>query len=285
MLRRTLLRAVALLCATVGRLHAGAPSRPRRARNAASSGRLRESAADHGCRTALTRPGPGSPASWPGRCDGRARPRPGRPARWSTRSSRRSGPIADPAHPARGPRGRRAPPAGGLPRARDPARLGRPGPRRAPPGPGAGRARQRRRPARVPLDAPAGAVGPERRAARLADRAARAGPDAARGYREAERRFGVDWDYLAAINLVETGLGRIRGTSVAGAQGPMQFIPSTWDIYGEGRHQLDAHDSILAAGRFLRDQGLHRAGRPRGGALPLQQLHGLRARGDPAAPS
>ena len=59
-----------------------------------------------------------------------------------------------------------------------------------------------------------------------------------RYYRAAERRFGVDWEYLAAINLVETGFGRIRGTSVAGAQGPMQFIPTTWDIYGPRRHQL-----------------------------------------------
>jgi hypothetical protein len=48
-----------------------------------------------------------------------------------------------------------------------------------------------------------------------------------RHYRAAERRFGVDWEYLAAINLVETGMGRIRGLSVAGAQGPMQFMPAT----------------------------------------------------------
>ena len=39
---------------------------------------------------------------------------------------------------------------------------------------------------------------------------------------------------LAAINLVETGTGRIRGTSTAGAQGPMQFLPSTWAAYGAG---------------------------------------------------
>ena len=79
-----------------------------------------------------------------------------------------------------------------------------------------------------------------------------------RSYRDAERRFGVDWEYLAAINLVETAFGRIRGTSVAGAQGPMQFIPTTWDIYGAGGDINDAHDAILAAGRLLRANGFAR---------------------------
>ena len=77
-------------------------------------------------------------------------------------------------------------------------------------------------------------------------------------YREVERRFGVDWEYLAAINLVETAFGRIRGTSVAGAQGPMQFIPTTWDIYGAGGDINDAHDAILAAGRLLQANGFAR---------------------------
>ncbi|WP_426241894.1 hypothetical protein [Nocardioides sp. LHG3406-4] len=85
-------------------------------------------------------------------------------------------------------------------------------------------------------------------------------------YGEAERRFGVDREYLAAINLVETGLGRIRGTSSAGAQGPMQFLPSTWSAYGAGGDIHSAHDSILAAGRFLAAHGFNRpGGRP--GAL------------------
>ena len=79
-----------------------------------------------------------------------------------------------------------------------------------------------------------------------------------RSYREAERRFGVDWEYLAAINMVETAFGRIRGTSVAGAQGPIQFIPTTWDIYGAGGDIDDAHDAILAAGRLLRANGFAR---------------------------
>jgi len=77
-------------------------------------------------------------------------------------------------------------------------------------------------------------------------------------YRAAEARFGVDWEYLAAINFIETSFGRIRGTSVAGAQGPMQFIPTTWDIYGRGDIN-SVRDSIFAAGRFLKAQGFARS--------------------------
>lgn len=70
-------------------------------------------------------------------------------------------------------------------------------------------------------------------------------------YREAESTFGIPWQYLAAINLVETGLGRIRGTSTAGAQGPMQFMPATWAAYGAGGDINDPHDAIMGAARYL----------------------------------
>jgi soluble lytic murein transglycosylase-like protein len=73
-------------------------------------------------------------------------------------------------------------------------------------------------------------------------------------YKEAEAEFGVPWYYLASIHLVETRMGRIRGLSSAGAQGPMQFIPSTWARYGTGDINSD-HDSILAAARYLRAAG------------------------------
>lgn len=73
-------------------------------------------------------------------------------------------------------------------------------------------------------------------------------------YREAQAEFGVPWYYLAAINLVETRMGRIRGDSYAGAQGPMQFMPATWDAYGEGDIN-NVRDAILAAGRYLRATG------------------------------
>ena len=75
-----------------------------------------------------------------------------------------------------------------------------------------------------------------------------------RYYDAAQKEFGIDWTYLAAIHLVETRMGRIRGTSIAGARGPMQFLPSTWSRWGEGDIE-SAHDSILAAGRYLRGNG------------------------------
>lgn len=70
-------------------------------------------------------------------------------------------------------------------------------------------------------------------------------------YQAASEEFGIDWEYLAAINLVETGFGRIRGTSTAGAQGPMQFMPATWDAYGDGGDINNVHDAIMGAGRYL----------------------------------
>jgi soluble lytic murein transglycosylase-like protein len=72
-----------------------------------------------------------------------------------------------------------------------------------------------------------------------------------RYYREAEAEFGVHWSYLAAIHLVETRMGRIRGVSTAGAQGPMQFMPGTWAAYGEGDVNSN-RDAIRAAARYLR---------------------------------
>lgn len=35
----------------------------------------------------------------------------------------------------------------------------------------------------------------------------------------------------------------------------MQFIPTTWDIYGEGGDINDTHDAIHAAARMLRANG------------------------------
>jgi len=73
-------------------------------------------------------------------------------------------------------------------------------------------------------------------------------------FKAAQARFGVRWQYLAAIEFIETKFGRVHGVSTAGAQGPMQFLPSTWARYGKGNVN-DPHDAILAAARYLRASG------------------------------
>jgi hypothetical protein len=77
-------------------------------------------------------------------------------------------------------------------------------------------------------------------------------------YREAERRFRVAWPVLAAVNFVESAFGRVRNESVGGAQGPMQFIPSTWEAYGMGGNVRDPRDAIMGAANYL-----HASGAPR----------------------
>ena len=74
-------------------------------------------------------------------------------------------------------------------------------------------------------------------------------------YQEAEQRFGVQWEYLAAVHLTETKMGRIRGTSTAGARGPMQFLPSTWEAYGLGGDIESNRDAILGAANYLKANG------------------------------
>ncbi len=73
-------------------------------------------------------------------------------------------------------------------------------------------------------------------------------------YQQAAADTGIDWTFLAAINLLETGFGRIDGLSTAGAQGPMQFLPTTWEEVSDG-DITDPYDAIPAAARYLVRRG------------------------------
>jgi membrane-bound lytic murein transglycosylase B len=65
----------------------------------------------------------------------------------------------------------------------------------------------------------------------------------------------VAWNVLAAVNYVESAYNKLRNSSTAGAQGPMQFIPSTWRRYGLGGNVHDPHDAILGAANYLHANG------------------------------
>jgi len=75
-----------------------------------------------------------------------------------------------------------------------------------------------------------------------------------RYYHAAAEQTGVAWEILAAINLIETRMGRINGVSTAGAVGPMQFLPSTWEECCTGDPAKPA-DAIKGAADYLIDRG------------------------------
>ena len=80
-------------------------------------------------------------------------------------------------------------------------------------------------------------------------------------YQAAGIEYGVRWEVLAAINEIETDYGRNLNVSSAGALGWMQFIPSSWRMYGtdankDGRKDpYNPVDAIFAAGRYLKAAG------------------------------
>jgi hypothetical protein len=69
---------------------------------------------------------------------------------------------------------------------------------------------------------------------------------------------GLSWTVLAAIGEIESGDGANEGPSSAGAEGPMQFLPSTWAMWGtDGFRQTGAPDiwnpldAVPSAARLL----------------------------------
>ncbi|HEY8304507.1 MAG TPA: lytic murein transglycosylase, partial [Solirubrobacteraceae bacterium] len=80
-------------------------------------------------------------------------------------------------------------------------------------------------------------------------------------YQAAGAAYGLPWQVLAAINEVETDYGRDLSVSSAGAEGWMQFMPSTWAQYGVDVNKdgfqdpYNPADAIFAAARYLKVAG------------------------------
>jgi len=79
-------------------------------------------------------------------------------------------------------------------------------------------------------------------------------------FRQSAARYcpGMSWTILAAIGQIESADGTNEGPSTAGALGPMQFLPSTWRVWGtDGFGQTGApdimnpYDAVPSAARML----------------------------------
>lgn len=69
---------------------------------------------------------------------------------------------------------------------------------------------------------------------------------------------GLSWTVLAAIGQIESADGQNMGPSTAGALGPMQFLPSTWSVWGIDGYGdtgspdiMNPFDAVPSAARLL----------------------------------
>ncbi len=89
-------------------------------------------------------------------------------------------------------------------------------------------------------------------------------PDYLALYQEAGTEIGVPWELLAAIGKVECDHGRdpaCQHPNSAGAEGPMQFLPATFNQYswasGNPNPSIDdPRDAIYAAAALLADNNV-----------------------------
>jgi Transglycosylase SLT domain len=88
-------------------------------------------------------------------------------------------------------------------------------------------------------------------------------------YKAAAARYcpGLSWTVLAAIGEVESGNGTNVGPSSAGALGPMQFLPSTWAMWGiDGfgdtgtPNIMNPYDAVPSAADYLCADGAAKGG-------------------------
>jgi murein DD-endopeptidase MepM/ murein hydrolase activator NlpD len=80
-------------------------------------------------------------------------------------------------------------------------------------------------------------------------------------YQACGTEYGIPWEVLASINKIETAFGTNLNVSSAGAMGWMQFLPSSWEMYGldangDGREDpYNPVDAICAAAHYLKVAG------------------------------
>jgi murein DD-endopeptidase MepM/ murein hydrolase activator NlpD len=80
-------------------------------------------------------------------------------------------------------------------------------------------------------------------------------------YQACGTEYGIPWEVLASINKIETAFGTNLNLSSAGAVGWMQFLPSSWEMYGvdaNGDGRKDPYnpvDAICAAASYLKAAG------------------------------
>jgi len=79
-------------------------------------------------------------------------------------------------------------------------------------------------------------------------------------FQESAARYcpGLSWTVLAAIGQIESADGTNMGPSSAGALGPMQFLPSTWAVWGTDAFGqtgppdiMNPYDAVPSAARML----------------------------------
>lgn len=80
-------------------------------------------------------------------------------------------------------------------------------------------------------------------------------------YKDAGSRFGIPWQILYGLHMQETGLRDGPISNGSGPQGPLQFMPGTWALYGvdgngDGVSDINnAVDAIFGAANYLAAHG------------------------------
>ena len=72
-------------------------------------------------------------------------------------------------------------------------------------------------------------------------------------YQAAGIEYGMRWEYLAAINEIETDYGRNLNVSSAGAVGWMQFMPADLEDVRRRRQQGRQEGPVQPGRRDLRE--------------------------------